>query len=79
MNRPPARIGDPLSAVDTPALIIDLDVFEQNLRKVQLYADRHGLRLRPHTKTHKSPEVARQQLALFVEHADRPLAAPQHD
>ena len=53
-----------ISELDTPALLIDLDVFEQNLRKVQLYADRHGLRLRPHTKTHKSPEVARQQLAL---------------
>ncbi len=53
-----------ISDLDTPALIIDLDVFEQNLRKVQLYADRHGLRMRPHTKTHKSPDVARQQLAL---------------
>ena len=28
MTRPPARIGDPLSTVDTPALIIDLDAFE---------------------------------------------------
>ncbi len=53
-----------ISELDTPALVIDLDIFEANLLRVQQYADRHGLRLRPHTKTHKSPEVARRQLTL---------------
>ncbi len=53
-----------IADLDTPALIVDLDIFEQNLKRVVNYAAEHKLRLRPHTKTHKSPEVARMQLAL---------------
>lgn len=53
-----------IADLDTPALIVDLDIFEQNLKRVADYAAEHRLRLRPHTKTHKSPEVARMQLAL---------------
>ncbi len=50
--------------LDTPAVVVDLDIFERNLKRVADYAALHNLRLRPHTKTHKSPEVARMQLAL---------------
>jgi D-serine deaminase-like pyridoxal phosphate-dependent protein len=50
--------------LDTPALIVDLDIMERNLRRVAGYSAQHGLRLRPHTKTHKSTFLARQQLAL---------------
>jgi D-serine deaminase-like pyridoxal phosphate-dependent protein len=50
--------------LDTPALIVDLDIMERNLRRVSDYCSGHGLRLRPHTKTHKSIFIARQQLAL---------------
>ena len=50
--------------LDTPALIVDLDIMERNLRRVADYCASHGLRLRPHTKTHKSIFIARQQLAL---------------
>lgn len=53
-----------IAELDTPALIIDLDIFERNLQRVADYAKQHHLRLRPHTKTHKSPEVARRQLEL---------------
>lgn len=53
-----------VAELDTPALIIDLDIFEKNLRRVADYAKSKGLRLRPHTKTHKSPEVAKRQLEL---------------
>ena len=35
-----------------------------NLRRAQDYADAHGLKLRPHIKTHKIPELARRQLEL---------------
>jgi D-serine deaminase-like pyridoxal phosphate-dependent protein len=49
--------------LDTPALLIDLDIFERNLARVGDYAHKHGLRLRPHTKTHKSPIVGNKQLA----------------
>ncbi len=52
-----------LSDLDTPALLIDLDIMERNLRRVAEYTKMYGLRLRPHTKTHKIPALARQQLA----------------
>jgi D-serine deaminase-like pyridoxal phosphate-dependent protein len=50
--------------LDTPALVIDLDIFDRNLARVANYAAAHNLRLRPHTKTHKSGDVARRQLSL---------------
>jgi D-serine deaminase-like pyridoxal phosphate-dependent protein len=53
-----------LSEIETPALVVDLDILERNLRRVAGYANRHGLRLRPHTKTHKSIRLARRQLEL---------------
>src|SRR5689334_14278237 len=51
-----------VSEIDTPALVVDLDIMERNLRRVADYASQHGLRLRPHTKTHKSPRIGRRQL-----------------
>jgi D-serine deaminase-like pyridoxal phosphate-dependent protein len=50
--------------IDTPALLVDLDAMELNLRRVADYTRKHGLRLRPHTKTHKSPRIGRRQLEL---------------
>ena len=50
--------------LDTPALLINLDIMERNLARVGDYARQHRLRLRPHTKTHKIPALGRQQLAL---------------
>jgi D-serine deaminase-like pyridoxal phosphate-dependent protein len=50
--------------LDTPAMVVDLDVMEGNLRRVADYAGVHGLRLRPHTKTHKSVALAKRQLEL---------------
>ena len=51
-----------VSEIDTPALVVDLDIMERNLCRVAEYAKGHGLRLRPHTKTHKSPRIGRRQL-----------------
>jgi D-serine deaminase-like pyridoxal phosphate-dependent protein len=48
--------------LSTPALTIDLDVLERNLDRMAAYCREHGLGLRPHTKTHKTPEVARMQV-----------------
>src|SRR5215471_19382238 len=53
-----------VSEIDTPALIVDLDVMERNLQRVACYARDHNLRLRPHTKTHKSVQLARRQMQL---------------
>src|SRR5258708_23415582 len=52
-----------ISELDTPALLIDLDIFERNLCRVAEYAKANDLRLRPHTKTHKVPAVGKLQLA----------------
>ena len=53
-----------ISEVETPAIVVDLDIMERNLGRVADYAREHGLRLRPHTKTHKSVRLARRQLEL---------------
>lgn len=63
-NRPPADIGAPLAEVDTPALVIDLDAFERNLTALPRLLQGRPARLRPHSKTHKSPIIARKQIAL---------------
>lgn len=52
-----------LSAVATPALLIDAARVEANLTRVAAYAATHGLAWRPHVKTHKSVWAAARQLA----------------
>jgi D-serine deaminase-like pyridoxal phosphate-dependent protein len=54
------NIGD----LDTPAVLVDVDIMERNLRRLATYCSEHLLNLRPHTKTHKIPELARRQTAL---------------
>lgn len=56
----PARLDD----LETPAVVIDLARVETNLARTQAYADAHGLKLRPHIKTHKLPRFAHRQVAL---------------
>lgn len=60
---PSARPGDPLSAVDTPALLLELDAFERNLDRMQAAATAAGVALRPHAKAHKCPTIALAQIA----------------
>jgi D-serine deaminase-like pyridoxal phosphate-dependent protein len=52
----------PYPDLDTPSLLIDLDTLERNVAEMQRVADAAGVRLRPHTKTHKCPDIARMQL-----------------
>jgi len=54
---------DILPALETPVPLVDLDRLERNLDRVAGYAAEHRLRLRPHTKTHKSPRVLAAQIA----------------
>ena len=56
-------IGQPVHAIDTPALVIDLDAMERNLALMAAFASRHKVRLRPHAKMHKSAALARMQMA----------------
>lgn len=50
--------------LDTPALYVDLDVLERNLRRMQERCREWNVGLRPHTKTHKIPEIAQMQLQM---------------
>ncbi len=56
---PAPRLPDGL---DTPCLVVDLDVVEANASRLQATLDGRGVRLRPHVKTHKSVALARMQL-----------------
>jgi len=49
--------------IDTPALILDLDVVEENIAAMARYFAARTQKLRPHFKTPKTPEIARRQLA----------------
>ena len=48
--------------LETPVPVVDLDRMEHNLDRAAAYARAHGLALRPHVKTHKSPRLAAEQL-----------------
>jgi len=52
-----------IAEIETPGLVVDLDVMERNLSRMADYCRSKELNLRPHTKTHKIPELARLQLA----------------
>ena len=58
----PAEPGMTVSEIDTPALVIELDKFESNLKIMADYCAQQKINLRPHAKTHKSLEVAALQI-----------------
>jgi len=60
---PPARTGIRLADVDTPALLLDLDSFERNLDRLDQSLAGFKVRVRPHAKSHKCPEIALRQMA----------------
>ena len=49
--------------LDTPCLVVDLDALERNIAQMQATVTRNGIASRPHAKTHKTPAIARMQLA----------------
>jgi 3-hydroxy-D-aspartate aldolase len=49
--------------LQTPALVIDLDVLERNITRMATHAKTRGIALRPHAKSHKSIEIAKLQMA----------------
>ena len=57
------EIGCSVDDLDTPALCIDLDVMESNVRTMVALCRKHGVAWRPHSKAHKSPDIARRLLA----------------
>jgi len=55
-------VGEPVSAIDTPALVVNLDAVGRNLRRMAEFAKKHEVRWRAHAKTHKSSALARLQV-----------------
>lgn len=58
-----ARPGQPIDSLSTPRPVIDEDRLARNMARVQSYMDSHGIRFRPHIKTHKIPDLAEEQRA----------------
>lgn len=63
MSYLPARIGDAVADVETPALLLDLDAAEANIARLQEITAATRARPRPHAKSHKCPNLARLQVA----------------
>lgn len=61
-NREGEASGMSITELDTPFVLVDLERLQGNIRDMQRVADTGGVKLRPHAKTHKMPEVARLQL-----------------
>ena len=59
-----ARPPQSVSELETPAAVVDLDRLANNLEAMATYSALHGLSLRPHVKTHKSPRIAAEQVRL---------------
>lgn len=49
--------------LNTPVLVLDLDRLDSNISRMATFAAAHGLKLRPHAKTHKSVDIAKRQIA----------------
>lgn len=58
-----SRIGLPITQLDTPCLLVDLDRLEANIHRMAAHAQSRGVGLRPHIKTHKIPAIAHMQVA----------------
>jgi D-serine deaminase-like pyridoxal phosphate-dependent protein len=59
----PPEIDSDAAAIETPALVLDLNAAMRNIRRLQHAANKAGVKLRPHAKAHKCPDIARLQLA----------------
>jgi 3-hydroxy-D-aspartate aldolase len=58
------QIGTTIRNLQTPVLLIDLDVMEKNLQKMASFFVDSSINLRPHSKTHKSPFIANTQIEM---------------
>ena len=55
-------VGQSVNAIDTPALVVDLDAMKRNLGRMAEFARKHDVRWRPHAKMHKSVAIAKLQM-----------------
>jgi D-serine deaminase-like pyridoxal phosphate-dependent protein len=54
--------GQPVAAIDTPMLVLDVDAMQRNLSRMAEFARKHDIRWRPHAKMHKSSALAKVQM-----------------
>ena len=69
-GRRPVDVAD----ITTPALIVDVPTLDRNIAAMARFFAEGPCRLRPHVKAHKTPEIARRQLAVDAHAHDRSLA-----
>lgn len=63
MNAHQPLIGSTTEVIDTPSLIVDLDVMERNMERISSACRAGSVNWRPHCKAHKSPDIARMEIA----------------
>src|SRR5205814_4370863 len=61
MNAPDALLGRSKADLDTPALLVDLEILEANIQRIAGTCATHGVSWRPHLKGHKTAEIFRKQ------------------
>jgi len=49
-------------SLNTPALVLDLEMLDRNIAEMAAFAKAHNVKLRPHSKTHKSADIAKRQI-----------------
>ena len=64
MERPISKpVGTPAEQLDTPALVVDLEVLERNIETLHSFFGRRDAKVRPHVESHRCPAIAHKQLA----------------
>jgi D-serine deaminase-like pyridoxal phosphate-dependent protein len=56
-------VGMPLGALDTPALLVDIEAMDRNIARLAGTMRAHGVNWRPHAKGHKCPTITHRQIA----------------
>tara|TARA_E500000331_G_scaffold193508_1_gene186035 strand:+ start:611 stop:1771 length:1161 start_codon:yes stop_codon:yes gene_type:complete len=54
--------GIKITEIDTPSIVVDLNIAEDNIKKMQSFANDNNVSMRPHSKTNKSPFWAKKQV-----------------
>ena len=64
LERAKSSVGRALDDIETPALVVDLDIMFANMDRMREFLRQSGagVGLRPHSKTHKTPEIAKMQM-----------------
>jgi D-serine deaminase-like pyridoxal phosphate-dependent protein len=55
-------VSQGVTSLDTPSVVVDLDIVDRNVRRMAEFAREHGVQLRPHAKSHKTAAIARRQV-----------------